>query len=328
MDMEDSIGSVFAKRYNVRSYPSLIYLDSDGKVVHRVFGARNTDQFIALGKEALNPKERLSAVLEKYRKGERDPEFIRGFLSKTRSAGIETDDVANWYFSSINDSLFTTSENFTMLQNFVTSIDQPAFQRFYDNKETFIGLTDPARLEDLIAKLCGNLGMQAFKEENVEGSAIWSVNEKFFSTAKKRVSSFEFEKKERVLTFLDARRLYILKDWDKYAETLIRLVDINPTPTWQFLNQKAWVFYEEVGITDVEYVDAALEWVKSSIEMDANQYNIDTYAALLLKSGDLKQAKKQAKRAIQLSEEAGVQATATKELLGKIDMAKFLTDKK
>ncbi len=51
IEMEKNpIGPEIARRYSVRAYPSLLFIDGDGKVVKYVVGYQNPDQLIAVGK--------------------------------------------------------------------------------------------------------------------------------------------------------------------------------------------------------------------------------------------------------------------------------------
>jgi hypothetical protein len=51
--MEKGDGPDFANKYRVTAYPTLLYLSPDGKVLHRVMGAKQIDGFISEGKKAL-----------------------------------------------------------------------------------------------------------------------------------------------------------------------------------------------------------------------------------------------------------------------------------
>ena len=52
LDMEKGEGRTFARQYGVSAYPTLLYLNSEGKVVHKVMGAKRPDGFIQEGKKA------------------------------------------------------------------------------------------------------------------------------------------------------------------------------------------------------------------------------------------------------------------------------------
>lgn len=53
VDMEKGEGPDLSIRYSVNSYPTLLYIDGTGKVVHKGVGMRGPEQFIELGREAL-----------------------------------------------------------------------------------------------------------------------------------------------------------------------------------------------------------------------------------------------------------------------------------
>ncbi len=67
---------------------------------------------------------------------------------------------------------------------------------------------------------------------------------------------------------------------------------------WTSLNNLAWHGYEKHDETDV--LSKCIEMVIRSIELDENYQNLDTYASLLYKTRDYKNALKQAKKAIEI----------------------------
>jgi thiol:disulfide interchange protein len=53
IDMERGEGPAFASQYRVTAYPTLLYINSKGKVIHRVLGAKSPDQFLQEGRRAM-----------------------------------------------------------------------------------------------------------------------------------------------------------------------------------------------------------------------------------------------------------------------------------
>ncbi len=53
MDMEKGEGPGLARKYGVRAYPTLYFLNPDGTVAHQVMGGRGPDDFIKLGKSVI-----------------------------------------------------------------------------------------------------------------------------------------------------------------------------------------------------------------------------------------------------------------------------------
>lgn len=51
-DMEKGDGPDFATQYRVTAYPTLLYITADGKVIHRVIGGKQPEDFIKEGVKA------------------------------------------------------------------------------------------------------------------------------------------------------------------------------------------------------------------------------------------------------------------------------------
>jgi len=54
VDGEKGEGIELARKYKIRGYPTLIYLDSNGEVIAQTAGYRNPEQFIEIGKQIIN----------------------------------------------------------------------------------------------------------------------------------------------------------------------------------------------------------------------------------------------------------------------------------
>jgi thiol:disulfide interchange protein len=52
MDMERGEGPGLARKFRIRGYPTLLFLDAQGNIAHQKLGALPADQFLDLGKAA------------------------------------------------------------------------------------------------------------------------------------------------------------------------------------------------------------------------------------------------------------------------------------
>lgn len=50
MDMERGEGPGLARKFRIRGYPTLLFLDAEGEIAHQKLGALAADQFLVLGK--------------------------------------------------------------------------------------------------------------------------------------------------------------------------------------------------------------------------------------------------------------------------------------
>ncbi len=55
-DMEKGEGPAFAKQYGVRAYPTLFYINGEGKIIHQDMGMKQKDDLLNSGKTAVSKK--------------------------------------------------------------------------------------------------------------------------------------------------------------------------------------------------------------------------------------------------------------------------------
>ncbi len=64
-DMEKGEGPMLAERYFVTAYPSLLFINSDGVILHKGIGFHETNDFVALGKAANDPSSQYFTLKKK-----------------------------------------------------------------------------------------------------------------------------------------------------------------------------------------------------------------------------------------------------------------------
>lgn len=112
MDMEKGEGPELAKKYNVAAYPTLLYVNGRGELVHNVTGYQAPAKLISEGSTALEGTETLSAYTQRYDNGERDESFIRKYIDKLSKAYVPKlqEKVATEFISTFDDDKFYTRD--------------------------------------------------------------------------------------------------------------------------------------------------------------------------------------------------------------------------
>ena len=77
LDMEKGEGVEIAKKYAIAEFPTFLFVDGDGRVQHRDAGFYRVEQFMNLGKLALDTEKRLGALEDRFTNGDRNPEFLK-----------------------------------------------------------------------------------------------------------------------------------------------------------------------------------------------------------------------------------------------------------
>ncbi len=304
MDMERGEGLELARRYNVRAYPTLLFLDADGQVVHRAVGYRDTDDFLGLGQEALDPERRLGALDARYARGDRDPEFLYKYLlAKANAYDPAATELLDVYLNTQDD--WSTRRNMEVIFRFGKRLNGPAFRYLMDHLDAF---------------------EEAFGERAVRQRLEMAVQE---SMANGYVS--DFGEVERVLRRLHGDKAdeliarYLMNyhlykgETDAFARAAVEYMNTYKPRDPGLLNSVAWSFYEHVD--DPALLRQALKWARKSVKLDKGYANTDTVAALYYKLGKTKQARKWAEKAIALAKASDQDYTSTAELLEKIEAA-------
>ncbi|MEZ0539875.1 thioredoxin family protein [Fibrella arboris] len=93
-------GMALAAEYAVRSYPTGLFIDGDGQVVHRFVGYRPAMFFMLEGEQAmLRTPDGITMALQqnKFKEGDRSPALVRNLLTLHRKYGQETHSVLENY---------------------------------------------------------------------------------------------------------------------------------------------------------------------------------------------------------------------------------------
>jgi thioredoxin-related protein len=84
MDMEKGEGIDLCTKYQVKSFPSLLFLDFKGNNVHKLVGGMPVEELIAGAKCALDPNLRIGTLRRKYEDGNREYDFLMTYLASLK----------------------------------------------------------------------------------------------------------------------------------------------------------------------------------------------------------------------------------------------------
>jgi thiol-disulfide isomerase/thioredoxin len=132
MDMEKGEGKTLAAKYSVNAYPTLLFIDGNGKVVHMSKGAKPVNDFIHLGKAAMRQNDKSPEYAKLYEEGKREPDFLRKYAYTLRSAKKDYQKVANEYLATQTD--LTTATNLKFLFDLTNVADSRIFNLMVKHK--------------------------------------------------------------------------------------------------------------------------------------------------------------------------------------------------
>ncbi|WP_428069628.1 thioredoxin family protein [Chryseobacterium gambrini] len=309
IDMEKGEGIEIAKKYNVKAFPTYLFVDGNGELVHRTLGYVEENDFIQFAKDAGDPGKRLTALKQKFEDGEKDPEFLKNLASLTMYNDAEfAGRVMERYFSSKKE---LDREDIQMLLSVAQNADSPMYKIFQAKKDEISKMITPQKYEaiDKSIKITSVLK----KSYNAQ-SKTWDDNY-FLTEAQKFLSK---EEAEKILKKAQAGRALRDKDIAKYEKLTLELNKDTSALSSEELNSLAWNFFENVS--NKASLEKAVVWAQESVKKDENFANTDTLANLYNKVGDKKNAKLWAEKSIELAKKTGQDSSDTEKLLKSLNI--------
>lgn len=307
IDMEKGEGIELAKKYNVKAFPTYLFVDGNGEVVHRTLGYVEENDFIQFAKDAGDPNKRLIALKQKFENGEKDPEFLKNLAGLTMYNDAE-------FAARVLDRYFSEKPEFDrddvqMLLSATQSTESPLYKTFVAKKAEITKILPAERYEAFDKNIKVNTAIR--KAYNAD-TKKWNDNS-FMAETQKFLTKDEAE---RILKRAKASRALKDKDIDTYEKTTIELYKDPSASSSEELNSIAWNFFENV--TNKTSLAKAVTWAQESVKKNENYANTDTLANLYNKIGDKKNARLWAEKSIEFAKKSGEDYTDTEKLLNSL----------
>lgn len=311
IDMEKGEGIEIAKQYDVRCYPNLLFVDGNGKIVHRVAGGMSPKEFIALGEETKSPEKCFSYYANNYEVNKTNPDFLRKYIYVKDGTCLETADLVKSYFEMQKEDELANEDNWKMIKFFVNTMDSREFEYLMASKTKFENLYQPQEVNVVIENI--------FRNSLYAVSSDKTFDKKKYIDLKEKISSYNLPNTKQLLFESDLSLAANKADWGTYSNLAVSHVDEFYSEDVNALNNIAWTFYENV--TEKEALEKAENWSSKACDIEPNYANLDTYASILYKLGKKDLALEKANKAIDAAKnekQTPEQYQGTTDLLKKI----------
>ncbi len=308
LDMEKGKGFEVSDKYVITAYPSFLYLDKTGSMIHRSLGGHSIEQIIDLGKSALDPQQQISTLTLQYEKGNRTPQFLKNYakvISESVYSGYEP--VAKEYLKTQED--WTTPENIQFIFDYSeATLESSLFQYSIEHKEIFVTLLG----EEKVAQ------KMEFAAEQDQSN--YDIPRDDVDKLKKHYARYFNKNKAYDLSMQTYFKQLMYSDdpveQEKFKSEIQLYLANSPNLSWNFYNSASWEMFKMTE--DNVLLRKAANWTLISISKESNSYNNDTMAAILYKLGDLNSARFYAEKSIELAKIEGVDYSETENLLKKL----------
>ena len=300
-DMEKGEGIDLAKRYSVMAFPTYLFVDGEGDLVHKGIGYIPKPALIELADVAVSDRS-LGAMSDRYESGERDPAFVTQYAQMLTNSyeQARAEEVIGEYLEGQSD--WTAPETLNLLlsspgelggqrMNYLiehaAELEKSAGDRVYGVIEQ--ALVNDFHMRNRRRSLAAPKEITPYLEEEVP-----SLAERILP----RYAMVYHRRQNEMEEYLDIAM-------DYYTEY--------PTEDYAQLNTIAWDFFEHSE--DPAQLAQAIEWAEKSVDLRAYYPNLDTLAWLYHKTGQTEKAKSTARLAIEYAKAESLDYSETEKIL-------------
>jgi len=304
LNIEEGEGLEFAKKYSINSYPTMLYFNSDGELVHRIIGAYGAVDFIAKSKAALLPENQIYTLKKEFEKEKGNPAFLRKYADALKVVGEDYMYIADIYIDLIGIESLVKKEHFVVLEHCINDYHHMAYRYVLANKADFVINLGNERVDSY---LDAAFNIRCY--EIIENGSKQAVIRDFLQDVKKilpdRVDYFktriDFYNKRG-----DERKGYRLaQKYEKHCKDA------------KSLNGIARYILNVYGKSKT-HLNTALEWVDRAILLEESIKTLETKALILLALDEREAALDIAKKQLEISEKEGKYIKETKALIRRI----------
>lgn len=311
INMEKGEGIKMAKKYSVHCYPTLLFIDGNGKVVHRTSGGLDTHSFLQLGKEALDTINNFGSLEKRYTsKTINTPDFIQYIYQRSSTCLRYNIDslTAEWEQNIPMDSL-VSRDSWLLLNTIIKRKQSRLFQYLISHRSLFDVRYTPDSVDKIIERTYLNEMYQCMGESSIDTVRLQKV--------KDEVQQLHMPISDKIIAKGEIEMYLAYSDWKRFVPAVFPYMKkYGHIENYMSANDYAYIIYEQS--TSVEHLKEALSWAKYSVFQLPNYANTDTYATLLFSLGKYAEAKVWATISITLAKEKGMDYSVTEKLLEQI----------
>lgn len=289
-----------AQEYHVSSYPTLLFISPEGRLVHRGVGYANPEHVLTLMKQALDTNEQIYTLLNLYRIHRLEYNRMRTLIrqlqnleEKEAAEQIADDYLQNYLFKENMDSLFTPA-NMDFILRQIHNSRSIAFRWSYEHSGKIDSVLHEALAEP-------TLRVYISREELKPKLAKWDSLHRTDITNKDWKSIYRSINKQyndayAARIVLDGKIQWYSKhqDWKKTVKYYVTKLEKYgfDTTGWNVSSTNNMIYYvvfmHGKKISDMK---KAIKWMEIICRANPNEQDfLDTYANLLYRTGNTAKA--------------------------------------
>lgn len=289
VDMEKKNGREFGAKYPVSAYPTLFFLEPNGKIIQKTVGGKQVAQLVELGQDIVSKFDYSAAEREAYENGDRSYETVLAYIQGMNKSGKSSLKVANDYL--LSEHGMTDVQMSTFLFEATTEVDSKIYEKMISRKSEVIGVVGQEAFQKKIKSAATRTMNKAieYEDEKLMKEACSAVKKHHKSASK----SFDINAKMKVAVNKKDSKSYI-KQSKSHLKTLESVDD-----KVAFAQKAMEHFPKDKKL--YEFLDSFL---KPALEEPKDKEHVGIYVKLLLEMDKNKEALAYAKNAVKQFEDS------------------------
>lgn len=330
IDAEKGEGILLAKKYDVKFYPTYLFINPDETLIMKAIGSMPANEFIALTdkvKAELSDTKTLTDWNNEYESKKSDPAYLLAYMEKRMKLGLPNAAILDQYLSVLPTSERASEKilEFYQIESRDIKINSLAYKNLEENESQIVAnsgnlifalrsyIIDNTFREACKMKDENMLKLVVAENNKLPKSANPKSEEEFYMNYYKRIN--DIQKYTSYANSVCSKLMMVSKD------SVLKMDKRNQSKYCQSLNEVAWTHFEKVS--DADALKNAVNWSKRTVELQPENYSyMDTYANLLFKTGKKNKAIEQQTLAISLAKKSGEDTKDLEETLQKMKSGK------
>jgi thiol-disulfide isomerase/thioredoxin len=312
IDMEKGDGLTLRQKYQVRAYPSLLFINGNEEMVHEKVGApQKVQEYLRIAGMAQDPDQCMSAIVKKYNAGDRSPQLLKTYLFRLQDAYMATNVPLKKYFDTQKESDLLKRENWNLIYLFVSDVNDPVFDFLVRHQAEFGKLSSKDSVNSKISEVYVNSLRNAIRNANGKPA------DTSYLVMKKKVQAAGLEGTAKILFTTDMEWYQTKGKNQEFMDLTYENLDKYYADDYKMLSRVSWIV--STMTSDPKYLEKSISWSKKSVSLREEPFNTDIYAAVLYKAEKKEEAIKQEKKAIALAQKRNVSTTSYEEQLKRFE---------
>ena len=151
---DKGVGAELQKKYAIKAYPTLMFLNKDGEIVHSQSGAPSGEGLLKLAQMANDPKYNLISIVKKYNSGDRSEETVMEYFTKMTKARRRNKALADFseYFNTLSPNKKQSNMVYQIIKMLKVTPFTPHFEYIEQNKELYYSVASKEDVDYFIKR--------------------------------------------------------------------------------------------------------------------------------------------------------------------------------